>query len=214
MKSLALSLLLVCSVLAMSCGKSGTPGNKRVGDGGSAGICPNNPSQCDGTCCGTDCFDTMSDPHNCGACGNACQNGQLCQGGHCGCPPSNIACGTGQVCCGSSGCKSLESDVNNCGGCGVTCGTGATCSNGQCLCGVSACATGQQCCSGVCQDSCAVDMSAPPDMSTIPTTLCTCADHCANDALPVCVGTDCCLGAALLSLCASTPNTCLTNPLP
>jgi hypothetical protein len=33
------------------------------------------------------CVDTASDPHNCGACGNACHQGMICVQGRCGPPP-------------------------------------------------------------------------------------------------------------------------------
>ncbi len=56
---------------------------------------------------------TSDDPKNCGACGNACADGDICWRGACGCP-------TGYTQCGDD-CKLLDSDRDNCGACGKLC---------------------------------------------------------------------------------------------
>jgi hypothetical protein len=63
-------------------------------------------------CCYGMCWDTDTDPSNCGMCGNVCS-------------------GTTPGCCSGS-CKDLDSDNNNCGSCGNVCTGGKTCQNGEC----------------------------------------------------------------------------------
>src|SRR5215211_7705097 len=36
--------------------------------------------------CNGQCVNTVTDPNNCGACGNTCSGAKVCQGGHCDCP--------------------------------------------------------------------------------------------------------------------------------
>lgn len=55
----------------------------------------------------------VSDPKNCGACGNACAPGTECIEGKCGCPPGKIAC--------FGMCVDPKNDDNHCGGCGNAC---------------------------------------------------------------------------------------------
>jgi hypothetical protein len=55
---------------------------------------------------------TISDPSNCGACGNSCDGG-LCWLGACGCPNGLAQC--------ADSCVDLSSDGLNCGACGVVC---------------------------------------------------------------------------------------------
>jgi hypothetical protein len=139
-------------------------------------------------------------------------------GGTCGgfaCFPAGAACGVGQSCCGTAGCKNLLSgDTENCGECGTSCGTGATCSGGQCLCGGLACAAGDKCCNGTCCSK--TDMLPPPDLLSAPPDLrnpdlglpsCVCNHKVCQFG---CVAANCCfedtIGAP--SLCTATPTVC------
>ena len=136
-------------------------------------ICPDNPAQCGGACCGSQCIDVTSDPNNCGGCDVVCPSGGACVNGSCaGCGPSGNACDTGQMCCGSNGCKSLDSDVNNCGACGTVCPSGVTCVSGQCTTGGT----------------------STPDMGGSSGGAC---DDCTTSCLLGCAGNDCCLENAL-----------------
>lgn len=57
--------------------------------------------------------DTTYDSANCGGCGNACNAGEVCWQGVCGCPPGYAQCGLG--------CVQLDGDPTNCGACGQKC---------------------------------------------------------------------------------------------
>ena len=100
--------------------------------------CKGGKKKCSGTC-----VDALSDPSNCGTCGNVCGGGQRCQEGTCvggGCTP-NCA----DKACGSDGCG---------GSCG-TCPAGQSCQSGTCVDGgcTPSCA-GKQCGDDGCGDSC------------------------------------------------------------
>ncbi len=51
-----------------------------------------------------ECADLQSDDKNCGACGNTCPDGQICQDGACVCPNDGVPCGdaTNSFCCDPS----------------------------------------------------------------------------------------------------------------
>jgi len=74
-------------------------------------------SSCNGQCVSLDGSD------NCGACGNACKDGEYCTAGHCD-------CGMGTTCAGQ--CSDTSQDPLNCGACGNACQTGEHCSQGTC----------------------------------------------------------------------------------
>jgi hypothetical protein len=54
-----------------------------------------------------------TDPANCGACGNACKEGEVCWRAACGCPPGYTQCG--------GECTQLDRDPKNCSACGREC---------------------------------------------------------------------------------------------
>ena len=78
--------------------------------------------------CGGACVDTSSDDKNCGACGKACTQAEVCVAGSCQCQADATLCG--------SQCSLTQSDPANCGGCagkgGQVCATGEVCEGGQC----------------------------------------------------------------------------------
>ncbi len=76
------------------------------------------------TFCDGDCTSYLTDPENCGGCGNVCGTGELCSDGACVCPSGQAQCG--------SGCIDILSDPGNCGGCGVTCDSDQYCDGGTC----------------------------------------------------------------------------------
>jgi hypothetical protein len=62
--------------------------------------------------------DGVADKNNCGACGNKCADGLLCQNGECidFCELMNLPDR-----CGQYSCANLKTDDRNCGSCGVQC---------------------------------------------------------------------------------------------
>lgn len=129
------------------------------GDGATYSCCER-----DETCCIFGCADLLRDPDNCGACGRACGDGEVCAGGHCLCIDTSLCCPSGNrrcasdssgccadhpdhACC-SDGCTFIRgADRNNCGGCGVTCPRGQPCIDGECRCadGFKYCQSSQRC---------------------------------------------------------------------
>jgi hypothetical protein len=82
------------------------------------------------------CVDVTSNSLSCGACGNACNLGELCGGGKC--KPwfsvANVCPGTDNVNCSTTGigCKNITNDPKNCGGCGIPCPDEGWCQDGVC----------------------------------------------------------------------------------
>ncbi len=80
------------------------------------------------------CGNLQTDPANCGACGHACAQGQLCYGGECftirdmGFDPCSAEA---KVACGTM-CVDIGSDSKNCGICGHVCAQGQICHGGGC----------------------------------------------------------------------------------
>jgi hypothetical protein len=108
-----------------------------VGGGMTSEGCPSPWALCDGIC-----TDTQVDPNHCGVCGAACEAGQVCSDGMCG-------CSSGLDWCDMSGCVILDIDPENCGECGNSCGMSACvmgiCDTGLCSLG-QPCLTDQDCC--------------------------------------------------------------------
>lgn len=77
------------------------------------------------TACGNrTCEDLTSDRRNCGACGVACQVGQICQNSACICAPGAVDC--------NGACVVTQSDPRHCGGCAMACAQGEVCQDGAC----------------------------------------------------------------------------------
>ena len=103
------------------------------------GFCPPGQAACDGGC-----TDIVSDPNNCGFCGNVCAAPNVCGNGFC-----QMGCAPGQQSCFGQ-CVDVFSDPFNCGGCGIVCSAGDSCQMGACM---NPCGPGNQLCNGVCVDS-------------------------------------------------------------
>ncbi len=136
----------------------GSPCPEATGQAGCT--CPEGKADCG---YGQGCQDILSDPLNCGACGQACayrtgDPNSRCVNGLCTCTCANgmdctdfgstasCSCPQGQQDCGA-GCIPVTNDPRNCGGCGQSCWqeTGdprATCSGGVCGC---KCPDGSKC---------------------------------------------------------------------
>jgi hypothetical protein len=93
--------------------------------------------------CSGACADLNTDHMNCGACGNACLSGQICEAGSC-----VNSCIEGLTLC-SGACFDLMRDPDNCGACARSCGSGENCYDGECI---AACPGGFTDCSGSCRD--------------------------------------------------------------
>ncbi|MEO5730947.1 MAG: hypothetical protein ABI134_36275, partial [Byssovorax sp.] len=115
-------------------GVTGTTTGASTGTGGTSAC----PDLGDAICSGV-CSTLKSDPKNCGSCGVACAEGQVCDLGVCagGCSPPLVNC--------SAGCVDEQSDPQHCGACTTVCGAGQICGSGACVCG-----PGLDVCDGAC----------------------------------------------------------------
>jgi hypothetical protein len=193
------------------------------------GIAQSTETACDGV--DEDCdgktdenWDFNTDTNNCGGCGNACGNGQLCCNGSCHNPSSDgnncgtcgHSCGGSTQCCGGS-CVSTDTR-DHCGGCGG-CGTGQACCGGNCVdttttdhCGgCGGCSTGQACCGGSCVDTSSTDHCGGCGGCGAGQACCggacvdtTTMDHCGGCA--ACTGVACCGGQCVQA--ENTPDHC------
>ena len=82
--------------------------------------------------CGSSCVNIFSDKENCGVCGRACKNQEICVNAQC--DPACTKSGT-SLC--DDSCVDLDTDMNNCGTCGTACKTlpnsmGSECMQGKC----------------------------------------------------------------------------------
>ena len=90
-------------------------------------------AQCQGSCV-DDRFDSVD---HCGACGQACAVGGVCDGGSCECPPGQQEC--------NGACVDIRDDPNHCGACGNACASGG-CYNYLCACFAAGdCSAAQTC---------------------------------------------------------------------
>ncbi len=99
--------------------------------------CPSGESRC-----GAACVDTAVDTKHCGACGNACDPGEVCGNGGC-----KTKCSDGKTNCGG-GCVDTLINAKHCGACGTVCPANKACVDGNCQ-----CPTGFSFCNGTCIDT-------------------------------------------------------------
>ncbi|MBN9164128.1 MAG: hypothetical protein J0I07_24390 [Myxococcales bacterium] len=129
--------------------------------------CQGNWANCDGDQ-SNGCETRLTTSENCGACGNACPNGQECRsepggGPKCMCPDGELFCirNRGQD-IDVGYCIDVASDPDNCGGCGISCftpgGTGL-CVNGACR---TQCSPENADCNGNPHDGCEVAIDRDP----------------------------------------------------
>jgi hypothetical protein len=78
--------------------------------------------------CNGVCVNRLTDPANCGLCGNVCAPGQICFGGQCA---TDHRCEAGLTSCNGV-CVDLLIDPANCGVCGNVCAAGEICFGGLC----------------------------------------------------------------------------------
>lgn len=93
------------------------------------------------TLCGSVCVDLASSRTDCGACGNACAEGEVCIDSEC-----TSVCETGRTFCDGA-CVDLDTDPENCGACGNVCDQ--VCQDGECR---IECSDGKTDCDGACVD--------------------------------------------------------------
>jgi hypothetical protein len=93
-------------------------------------VCETGKEFCEGNC-----VDTQESDDNCGACGQACSGGMVCNKAKCECPSGQMDC--------EGKCADLQTSVTDCGECGHACMMGDACTAGAC-----AGPTGDDGCSG------------------------------------------------------------------
>jgi hypothetical protein len=161
------------------------------------------------------------DEQNCGACGNACKDGELCWRGVCGCPPGYTRCG--------DQCTQLDRDAKNCSVCGNLCvepeldagpgkwpcgagvlppHVGPVCLNSACQLNCTGDFTGtyDDCNSDICGDGCETNVNSDPNNCGA------CGKKCLPDQR--CVSGECECAARHETLCGTCtdlmkdPNNC------
>ncbi|NTX34302.1 hypothetical protein HUA78_07620 [Myxococcus sp. CA033] len=133
-------------------------------------VCTAGLTVCEGTC-----VDLRGDTAHCGACGNTCSTGEVCQDSVCGCRAGTESC--------DGACVDTATDVAHCGTCGTACATGQVCEAGACR---EGCSEGLLRCGGACVDArtdvlnCGACGVACPDVQSCH------AGRCAYDVVTAC----------------------------
>lgn len=120
------------------CGPLVTPNNTewQCTTGNCTLQCKSGFGDCNTQFCADGCeIDLLSDPNNCGACGNKCEAGQACNMGQCICPSGTTRCG--------DDCVDTKIDPLNCGRCGYRCPGPAAIRNGKLATGSPSCDLGE-----------------------------------------------------------------------
>ncbi|MDC0680585.1 MXAN_6577-like cysteine-rich protein [Sorangium atrum] len=212
--SSAALLLAAGVVLAASCAESPE----------ASGECADGLSRCNG-----ECVELQANAEHCGACGDACEEGQRCVEGRCGeggggegggdigsGVGGGEGCREGQTDC-SGRCVNVEIDPRNCGDCDVACAEGRVCADGSC-----ACAGDLTECDGACVDvrsdrlncgecgsSCAPAQQCVDGACTCPDGLADCGGSCADlQTSPFHCG-DCGVACERGALCQAGACTCV-----
>jgi hypothetical protein len=94
--------------------------------------------------CDDDCVDLSSSPQHCGACGEACEDGEVCAARSCSseCPSELTDC--------TGACVDLQTNPSHCGGCDSPCAPGGGCIDGGCT---GTCSPEMTSCGGDCVDT-------------------------------------------------------------
>src|SRR5262249_47417472 len=142
-------------------------------------VCAPTQTQCPGGC-----SEIISDPNNCGACGNPCPANKVCSLGAC-----KDSCDSGLDDCNRACVPFATSDLN-CGACGNRCSGTSHCSGGNCVCPMAQTLCGDTCVDlesdpnncGMCSVACAEAQACGADTCgpKCPDGQVRCADHCVN----------------------------------
>ena len=186
-------------------------------------VCPTGTTECAGIC-----VNTQTDTHNCGTCGHACVDGQLCVNGSCVCPTGTVLCNnTCVTTCTAPKVLNPTTCLCECPTGTTTCGTtccaaGEVCTNGSCgppphpECEGATCATFKSCSSSnpvcVCVTSCGGNSPFCTPGSTVCAGLVACGAGCtcpagSTCAVNTCCGTPVCIPDSLSTQCPSGTGT-------
>jgi hypothetical protein len=186
----SLNTLTDCGACGRVCAVEGANATDGVcKDGACILKCEDGFADCDGAAPGGCEVDISTSRAHCGACGQACAAGQVCDDGVCRCinrglgtcGVCDLLCGPNEVCDGercvcpagwvrcNGVCRDLSASEAHCGACNVECLFGALCVEGECRCGgvggeVCVLRSGQACCGSECKevDAPCCDPACPP----------------------------------------------------